>query len=96
MPKPLKPYVASTDVPVAGDVPPEITGTEAAPPKLPDAVGARGDSSCQRLRTSGDQPAAIDQLVDGLSRGLRHQTCWVPRTGKTFTLANVIARSAPT
>ena len=42
---------------------------------------------------AGDQPAAIDALVDGLARGLRHQTLLgATGTGKTFTIANVIAR----
>ena len=42
---------------------------------------------------SGDQPAAIDQLVDGLESGLAHQTLLgVTGSGKTFTVANVIQR----
>jgi excinuclease ABC subunit B len=41
----------------------------------------------------GDQPAAIDNLVDGLNRGLKHQTLLgVTGSGKTFTMANVVAR----
>ncbi|OFW81234.1 MAG: excinuclease ABC subunit B [Alicyclobacillus sp. RIFOXYA1_FULL_53_8] len=41
----------------------------------------------------GDQPAAIDHLVTGLEQGLRHQTLLgVTGSGKTFTMANVIAR----
>jgi excinuclease ABC subunit B len=41
----------------------------------------------------GDQPEAIDQLVDGLSRGLNKQTLLgVTGSGKTFTIANVINR----
>ncbi|MGI8904867.1 MAG: excinuclease ABC subunit UvrB [Candidatus Sumerlaeaceae bacterium] len=43
---------------------------------------------------SGDQPQAIAQLVDGLNRGLRHQTLLgVTGSGKTFTMAQVIART---
>jgi excinuclease ABC subunit B len=43
---------------------------------------------------SGDQPQAIDQLVDGVERGLRHQTLLgVTGSGKTFTMAQVIART---
>ncbi len=43
---------------------------------------------------SGDQPAAIEQLLDGLEAGLAHQTLLgVTGSGKTFTLANVIAKS---
>ncbi|EGA65735.1 excinuclease ABC subunit UvrB [Vibrio brasiliensis] len=41
---------------------------------------------------SGDQPTAISQLLDGLDSGLAHQTLLgVTGSGKTFTLANVIA-----
>lgn len=41
----------------------------------------------------GDQPAAIERLVDGVERGLRHQTLLgVTGSGKTFTMANVIAQ----
>ncbi|USD59310.1 excinuclease ABC subunit UvrB [Vibrio sp. SCSIO 43140] len=43
---------------------------------------------------SGDQPTAIAQLVDGLDSGLAHQTLLgVTGSGKTFTLANVIAQA---
>ena len=42
---------------------------------------------------AGDQPEAIDKLVDGLEAGLAHQTLLgVTGSGKTFTMANVIAR----
>ena len=42
---------------------------------------------------AGDQPAAIDQLVEGLEDGLAYQTLLgVTGSGKTFTMANVIAR----
>ncbi len=41
----------------------------------------------------GDQPQAIETLVDGLKRGQRNQTLMgVTGSGKTFTMANVIAR----
>src|SRR5579862_5294251 len=40
---------------------------------------------------AGDQPQAIDKLVDGLESGLAHQTLLgVTGSGKTFTIANVI------
>lgn len=43
---------------------------------------------------SGDQPDAIKQLLDGLDSGLAHQTLLgVTGSGKTFTLANVIAQA---
>ncbi len=39
----------------------------------------------------GDQPQAIDALVKGLKKGLKHQTLLgATGTGKTFTIANVI------
>lgn len=41
----------------------------------------------------GDQPQAIKQLCDGLNAGLKHQTLLgVTGSGKTFTVANVIAK----
>lgn len=43
---------------------------------------------------TGDQPRAIAQLVDGLAAGQREQTLLgVTGSGKTFTMANVIARA---
>ncbi|MGA2708098.1 MAG: excinuclease ABC subunit UvrB [Steroidobacteraceae bacterium] len=40
---------------------------------------------------AGDQPQAIDKLVDGLTSGLAHQTLLgVTGSGKTYTIANVI------
>jgi excinuclease ABC subunit B len=40
---------------------------------------------------AGDQPEAIEKLVDGLTSGLAHQTLLgVTGSGKTFTIANVI------
>lgn len=47
---------------------------------------------------TGDQPTAIAQLVDGLKKGEREQTLLgVTGSGKTFTMANIIAqRQVPT
>ncbi|MBL8330446.1 MAG: excinuclease ABC subunit UvrB [Rubrivivax sp.] len=43
---------------------------------------------------AGDQPAAIQQLVEGIEEGLSYQTLLgVTGSGKTFTMANVIART---
>jgi excinuclease ABC subunit B len=43
---------------------------------------------------AGDQPTAIAGLVDGVTDGLMYQTLLgVTGSGKTFTMANVIARS---
>jgi len=42
----------------------------------------------------GDQPQAIDELVAGIDRGDRHQVLLgVTGSGKTFTVANVIAQT---
>jgi excinuclease ABC subunit B len=42
---------------------------------------------------TGDQPQAIDKLVEGLENGLREQVLLgVTGSGKTFTMANVIAK----
>ena len=47
---------------------------------------------------AGDQPHAIEKLVDGLESGLAHQTLLgVTGSGKTFTMANIIQQvSRPT
>ena len=42
---------------------------------------------------SGDQPQAIKSLVEGLSDGLKNQVLLgVTGSGKTFTMANIIAQ----
>lgn len=42
---------------------------------------------------SGDQPQAIDKLVEGFSDGLKNQVLLgVTGSGKTFTMANIIAK----
>lgn len=57
-----------------------------------------GNEMKQRFRVqsafapAGDQPTAIDSLVDGLESGLAAQTLLgVTGSGKTFTIANVVA-----
>ncbi len=46
-----------------------------------------------RFKPAGDQPQAIRQMVEGLEAGLSHQTLLgVTGSGKTFSIANVIAR----
>ncbi|WP_296969530.1 excinuclease ABC subunit UvrB [Polynucleobacter sp.] len=48
----------------------------------------------QPFPPAGDQPAAIDGLVEGIEDGLTFQTLLgVTGSGKTFTMANVIART---
>ena len=47
----------------------------------------------QSFLPAGDQPAAIDKLVEGVEAGLLFQTLLgVTGSGKTFTIANMIAR----
>jgi excinuclease ABC subunit B len=46
-----------------------------------------------QYQPAGDQPQAIDSLVEGINDGLLHQTLLgVTGSGKTFTIANVIER----
>ena len=46
------------------------------------------------FKPTGDQPEAIQALVDGLRDGVPHQTLLgVTGSGKTFTIANVIAQA---
>ncbi|MEW5903185.1 MAG: excinuclease ABC subunit UvrB [Pseudomonadota bacterium] len=48
----------------------------------------------QPFEPSGDQPAAIAKLVEGIDDGLAFQTLLgVTGSGKTYTMANVIART---
>lgn len=48
----------------------------------------------QPFPPAGDQPTAIEELLEGLDDGLSSQTLLgVTGSGKTFTMANVIARS---
>lgn len=47
-----------------------------------------------KYEPTGDQPQAIEKLVDGLNDGLRSQVLkGVTGSGKTFTMANIIARA---
>ncbi len=47
----------------------------------------------QQFEPAGDQPTAIAKLVEGIEDGLAYQTLLgVTGSGKTFTMANVIAR----
>ncbi|TMI36469.1 MAG: excinuclease ABC subunit B, partial [Betaproteobacteria bacterium] len=47
----------------------------------------------QLYEPAGDQPQAIDQLAEGIGDGLAFQTLLgVTGSGKTYTMANVIAR----
>ncbi len=61
----------------------------------------RRDMSLFRLVSDfspqGDQPAAIDRLAKGVEDGVKHQVLLgVTGSGKTYTMANVIARTGKT
>jgi len=46
------------------------------------------------FKSAGDQPVAISKLVEGLKKGMKKQTLLgATGTGKTFTMANVIAQN---
>ena len=52
---------------------------------------SRGFELHSKYKPAGDQPKAIEALVDGLESGLAGQTLLgVTGSGKTFTMANVI------
>ena len=45
------------------------------------------------FQPTGDQPRAVDQIIDGLDKGMVHQSLMgVTGSGKTFTMANVVER----
>ena len=45
------------------------------------------------FRPTGDQPQAVDKLVEGVEKGYAHQTLLgVTGSGKTFTMANIVER----
>ena len=77
----------------AGSDPQENAGHELDPAKFVTFL----DSPYQLYQPfppAGDQPAAIDALVEGVEDGLTYQTLLgVTGSGKTFTMANVIART---
>ena len=92
-------------MPIDSDVMPEPTAagySHAAPVAGPDAEPPQGefvsfpDSPFQLFQPyppAGDQPAAIAQLCEGITDGLTFQTLLgVTGSGKTYTMANVIAR----
>jgi excinuclease ABC subunit B len=74
-----------------------ITVEAAAPPAHPAGQFVDHQGSpfhlFQPYAPAGDQPQAIAQLLDGVSDGLSYQTLLgVTGSGKTFTMANVIAQ----
>ena len=70
------------DLSVANDTSPTVVSFPNSPFKLH-----------QPFLPAGDQPTAIAQLVEGIEDGLTYQTLLgVTGSGKTYTMANVIAR----
>lgn len=46
-----------------------------------------------QYQPTGDQPQAIEKLAEGFQKGLKYQTLvGVTGSGKTFTMANIIAK----
>jgi excinuclease ABC subunit B len=74
----------------------ELSEVEAAAAMVPGEFVSFPGSPFQLFQPyapAGDQPQAIEQLVAGLNDGLSYQTLLgVTGSGKTFTMANVIAR----
>jgi excinuclease ABC subunit B len=61
---------------------------------MPFQTEARPFQLVSEFTPTGDQPVAIESLLDGLDSGAKHQTLLgATGTGKTFTMANTIARS---
>ena len=45
------------------------------------------------FKMTGDQPQAVEKLVEGLKSGYKHQTLLgVTGSGKTFTMANIVEK----
>jgi excinuclease ABC subunit B len=57
------------------------------------AIDIGGFKLKAEYRPAGDQPEAVEKLVTGLNKGMKHQTLLgVTGSGKTFTMANVVAK----
>ena len=72
-----------------------VAETEASTPPAGEFVSYPGSpfQLFQPYPPAGDQPTAIEQLIEGVNDGLTYQTLLgVTGSGKTFTMANVIAR----
>src|ERR687890_495224 len=67
------------------------TGDSSSQPHLGDLPPMPDFKIVADIRPTGDQPAAIDAIVEGLNAGERHQTLLgVTGSGKTFTMANIV------
>jgi len=64
------------------------------PPRRPPATGGRPFRLVSDFQPAGDQPRAIEALLEGVAAGEANQVLLgVTGSGKTFTMAHVIARS---
>ncbi|HRK18402.1 MAG TPA: excinuclease ABC subunit UvrB [Hyphomicrobiaceae bacterium] len=76
---------------VAGDMPDYVPHRPPRPEKSEGGIPFRLESP---FEPKGDQPAAIAELVDGVNKSERNQVLLgVTGSGKTFTMAHVIART---
>ena len=71
-----------------------MTGSTAKPEPMPIQYPGSPYTLHQPFLPAGDQPDAIAKLVEGLADGLAYQTLLgVTGSGKTYTMANVIAQT---
>ncbi len=61
--------------------------------KIPLISVSRSYSISNTFKPAGDQPEAIDKLVEGVGRAGRQTLLGVTGSGKTFTIANLVART---
>ncbi|NVB79295.1 MAG: excinuclease ABC subunit UvrB [Kofleriaceae bacterium] len=70
------------------------TESDAPPPSLPQRSSGSGFQLKSPFAPAGDQPKAIKELVDGLTRGDEAQVLLgITGSGKTYSVANVIAQT---
>ncbi len=92
MPKRKPPAAPAATAAAPGSSPAPGAGGEAPAPRPAPGPDA-GFRLTPRFRPAGDQPEAIEALVAADRAGARHQVLLgVTGSGKTFTVANVIAR----
>jgi len=70
-----------------------MSRTRAEEPRLAPALADTRFRLTSDFEPRGDQPRAVEELTSGIERGDRHQVLLgVTGSGKTFTMASVIAR----
>jgi excinuclease ABC subunit B len=89
----MQPQIFEIPMPKTALVPVPVTPDEAAPEGEFQRFPGSPFELFMPYAPAGDQPEAIRQLVEGLEDGEAFQTLLgVTGSGKTFTMANVIAR----